>query len=169
VKSEPKSQKGEPKPLPERRGKPVSQRLKKRKISDSDSESSINSYSHHETFQKRDRHKTREDRYEPKKRKHRSGTHDEARKWKKKREKRGDKTKASKKAAEDLMTNFSSKSVSQERLTVGNSSLHCLAKADSARFVPSTGLVYSEMAAHPLQLGDGAVCITLPRLQRVGY
>lgn len=71
-----------------------------------------------EIFERRPRHKTREDRYEPKK-KAKKGSKDEERRLKKKKEKKGDRKKAAKKAGEDLMRNFSSKRISQERLTVG--------------------------------------------------
>jgi len=71
-----------------------------------------------EIFEKQPRRKTREELYNHKKREKRDGQ-DEEKRIRKKREKRGDKKKAAKKAGEDLMNNFSSKSVGQERLTVG--------------------------------------------------
>ncbi len=72
-----------------------------------------------ETFEKRTRYKTREDRYDPQKDKHvKRGDEDKRRKKKKQAE--NQRKKASKKAGEDLMWKFSSKSVSQERLTVSD-------------------------------------------------
>lgn len=75
-----------------------------------------------ETFEKRARHKTREDRYDPNKEKSRNRKEkevEEAEKQpRKRREKKSDKRKAAKKAGEDLMNNFSSKSIGQDRLTV---------------------------------------------------
>jgi hypothetical protein len=94
---------------------------KKRKREASVSGTSISSASSkpkQETFERRPRHKTREDRYEPKKAK-KGAKDDEERRFKKKKEKKGDRKKAAKKAGEDLMRNFSSKRISQERLTVG--------------------------------------------------
>ncbi|KAI9053668.1 hypothetical protein LZ554_002622 [Drepanopeziza brunnea f. sp. 'monogermtubi'] len=70
-----------------------------------------------ETFEKRPRHKTREDRYEPKKEK-RSRKNDENKATRKKREKKGNRRKAAKRAGEDLMQNFSSNRIGQERLTM---------------------------------------------------
>ena len=164
AKPEPKSRKGdEPKLHPEKREDHVAQQHKKHKVASSDSESSAESNTRQETYEKRDRHKTREDRYElkKKKKKHKSDKPDGERKPKKKREKKGDKKRASKKAGEDLMNNFSSKSVAQDRLTVRSFSEGWLAQADSARFVPLMRLVYSKMVAHPLQLDDEAVSVTL--------
>jgi len=95
---------------------------KKRKREASVSGTSISSASSKqkkETFERRPRHKTREDRYEPKKKAKKGPKEDEERRLKKKKEKKGDRKKAAKKAGEDLMRNFSSKRISQERLTVG--------------------------------------------------
>lgn len=119
----PKSRKGAEPNLHdlERREESASHSHKKRKIAPSDSGSSANSNVRRESFERRDRHKTREDRYEPKK-KHKSDKADVERKSKKKREKKGDKRKKEKKAGEDLMHHFSSKSIGQERLTVSTSS-----------------------------------------------
>lgn len=72
-----------------------------------------------ETFEKRARHKTREDRYEPRKKEKRQGKIAVEKSSRKKREKRGDRKKAARKAGEELMQNFSSKSIAQDRLTVG--------------------------------------------------
>ncbi|CZT47451.1 uncharacterized protein RSE6_08013 [Rhynchosporium secalis] len=70
-----------------------------------------------ETFEKRARHKTREDRYEPKKKEAKSKRNDE-KPSRKKREKRGDRKKIAKKSGEELIQNFSSKNISQDRLTI---------------------------------------------------
>lgn len=128
MKAEPKSRKGEPKSALERREEPVSRHQKKRNVESLDSASSADSHVYHKTFLKRERHKTREDRYEPKKKKHKEDTQDGEPKRKKKREKKGDMKKAAKKAGEDLMNNFSSKSVAQDRLTVRSPSYHTLRK-----------------------------------------
>lgn len=71
-----------------------------------------------ETFEKRVRHKTREERYEPKKKEKQRPKDGVEKRPRKKKEKKGDLKKAAKKAGEDLMQNFSSTSISQERLTV---------------------------------------------------
>ncbi|KAG9242400.1 hypothetical protein BJ878DRAFT_544292 [Calycina marina] len=68
-----------------------------------------------ETFEKRPRHKTRENLYDPKRREEKN---DPVEKRTKNREKRGDKRKAVRKAGEDLMNNFTSKNVGQDRLTM---------------------------------------------------
>jgi hypothetical protein len=72
-----------------------------------------------ETFDKRPRHKTKEDRYEPKK-KH-AKSEKTAEKKRSKLEKKGDRKNAAKKAGEDLIRNFTSKNIGQERLTVRGS------------------------------------------------
>jgi hypothetical protein len=79
--------------------------------------SSVVSNSKQETFEKRARYKTREDRYESKKVKKRPKDGDE-KKPRRYKEKRDDRKKAGKKAGEDLMQNFTSKSIGNERLTV---------------------------------------------------
>lgn len=97
---------------------PSSHVHKRRKAEPSNSVTSANSSAHHETFEKRARHKTREDRYEPKKGGRKFDKDDREKRPRKKREKKGDKKKTAKKAGEDLVNNFSSKSIAQERLTV---------------------------------------------------
>ncbi len=83
------------------------------------SRSTVSSRPRVENFEKRPRYKTREDRYDPKKDNHvKRGDEDKRRK--KKKETNSQRKKAVKKAGEDLMWNFSSKSVGQERLTVSN-------------------------------------------------
>lgn len=71
-----------------------------------------------EVFEKRARHKTREDRYEPKEANKKEGKNIEIKRSVSKREKKSDRRKAAKKAGEDLMNNFISKNIGQERLTV---------------------------------------------------
>ncbi len=95
---------------------------KKRKREESVSETSKSSASPNtkqEIFEIRPRHKTREDRYGPKKKAQVGSKDEEERRLKKKKEKKGDRKKAAKKAGENLMQKFSSKKISQERLTVG--------------------------------------------------
>jgi hypothetical protein len=108
----------------ERRDKPKEEQSAKRKAPELSTSSSASSNVRQETFEERGRHKTREDHYEPTKKKHKANKRDMPdveRKSRKKREKRGDRKKESKKAAENLMSHFSSKSVGQERLTVSTS------------------------------------------------
>jgi len=88
-------------------------------LSESLSSSSSSSSRHREEkFERRKRHKTREDKYDLKKR----GTESKGGKTRTKREKKGDRNRAAKKAGEDLMHKFSSKSIGQERLTVSTNS-----------------------------------------------
>ncbi|KAG0650761.1 hypothetical protein D0Z07_2736 [Hyphodiscus hymeniophilus] len=117
LKPEPNLRKNELKPHVEKREEPVSHQAKKRKDASSESESTAESHARRENFTKRDRHKTRDDRYEPRKKKHKSDKQDGERNPKKRREKKGDKGRASKKAGEELMNKFSSEKVSQDRLT----------------------------------------------------
>ncbi|PBP22383.1 hypothetical protein BUE80_DR006729 [Diplocarpon rosae] len=88
---------------------------KKQKMDHSDDGGSSHTSSYNpprEKFEKRARHKTREDRYEPKKKEERSE------KTEKKREKRGDRRRAAKESGEKLMQNFSSQNVARDRLTM---------------------------------------------------
>ncbi|OBT56485.1 hypothetical protein VE04_04984 [Pseudogymnoascus sp. 24MN13] len=73
---------------------------------------------HKETFEKRGRHKTKEDRYESKKARKHADEDDRPAKKKTIKVKRGDAAKASKKAGEDLINGFRPKNVSQDRLTI---------------------------------------------------
>lgn len=85
-----------------------------------------------EVFEKRTRHKTREDLYEPNE-KHKSSKKDSEEKLRrKKKEKKSGRRKAAKKAGEDLMHNFSSKSIGQDRLTVSISISSLLQQTDKA-------------------------------------
>jgi hypothetical protein len=131
---------------------------KKQRIASSDSgipiPSSVSSNAVQQSFEKRARHKTREDRYEPKKetksKKARGGKSS-----KKKREKSSQK--AGRKSGTDLVHNFSSKSISQDRLTVSVSRLHVGPGLIVSRFVHQMALDYLKMAAHLLQLDVVAV------------
>ncbi|OBT75964.1 hypothetical protein VF21_05768 [Pseudogymnoascus sp. 05NY08] len=71
-----------------------------------------------ETFEKRSRHKTNEDRYESKKARKHVDENEKPAKKKTIKVKRGDAAKASRKAGEDLMNGFRPKNVSQDRLTI---------------------------------------------------
>jgi hypothetical protein len=71
-----------------------------------------------ETFEKRPRHKTREDLYEPKDQLKNSTSHVGERKRSTKRETKGEKRRAMRRAGEDLMNNFSSENIANDRLTV---------------------------------------------------
>jgi len=91
---------------------------KRRRVEQSDLEKSEQSNAPKESFKKRARHKTREDRYEPRKDRIKGEHREKEKEPKRKREKQGDRKNAAKKAGEDLINNFSSKSIGQERLTV---------------------------------------------------
>ncbi|KAE8447624.1 hypothetical protein EG329_010595 [Mollisiaceae sp. DMI_Dod_QoI] len=72
-----------------------------------------------ETFEKRARHKTREDKYEPKAGDKKTKKNGAEQKPRRKREKKKSECgKTAKKSGEDLMHNFSSKSIGQDRLTI---------------------------------------------------
>ncbi|KAA8570296.1 hypothetical protein EYC84_002603 [Monilinia fructicola] len=68
-----------------------------------------------ETFEKKARHKTREDRYDMKKRITKAEATEKP--IKRRREKRGDRKKAARRASEELMNNFASNKIGQDRLT----------------------------------------------------
>ncbi|KAI9642327.1 hypothetical protein NHQ30_009129 [Ciborinia camelliae] len=68
-----------------------------------------------ETFEKRPRHKTREDRYDTKKKSNKAEVVEKP--IKTRREKKGDRKKAARKASGDLMKNFASNKIGQDRLT----------------------------------------------------
>ena len=91
---------------------------RKRKAESSDNDSSTSRSVRQETFEKRKRHKTREDRYEAKKEKENLEEKDGKKRPRMKRAKKGDEKRAARKAGEDLMNNFTSESIGQERLTV---------------------------------------------------
>jgi hypothetical protein len=71
-----------------------------------------------EIFEKRLRHKTREDRYKLKNKKEKPIDKDGEDRPRTKRVKRGDAAKAAKTAGKKLMNSFASKSISKDRLTV---------------------------------------------------
>ncbi|KFY92077.1 hypothetical protein V498_05164, partial [Pseudogymnoascus sp. VKM F-4517 (FW-2822)] len=83
-----------------------------------DSESESDQPQRKETFEKRSRHKTKEDKYESKKARKHAVEDDKPAKRKVIKVKRGDAAKASKKAGEDLINGFRSKNVAQDRLTM---------------------------------------------------
>lgn len=83
-----------------------------------DSQSESDQPQRKETFEKRSRHKTKEDRYESKKTRKHVVEDDKPAKKKTIKVKRGDAAKASRKAGEDLINGFRSKNVAQDRLTV---------------------------------------------------
>lgn len=111
-----------------------------------------------ETFEKRERHKTREDRYEPKKTlvDPKSKVNKE-----KKRENKGKikpRGKGFKNTGGDLMQQFSSKSVGHDRLTVrALKTILCGALLIIGRCVHLTQLAYSKMAERLLLGDDGDV------------
>ncbi|KAF7894120.1 hypothetical protein EAF00_007634 [Botryotinia globosa] len=69
-----------------------------------------------ETFEKRARHKTREDRYDTKRKSDKAEAVDKP--IRTRREKRGDRKTAARKASKDLMSNFASNKIGKDRLTV---------------------------------------------------
>ncbi|KAK0119023.1 hypothetical protein ONS96_012092 [Cadophora gregata f. sp. sojae] len=71
-----------------------------------------------ETFEKRPRHKTREDIYEPKKKNKKRKRASGERSSRKKRERRGGSKNAANTAGDELIQNFRSKNISQDRLTI---------------------------------------------------
>ncbi|OBT66656.1 hypothetical protein VE03_03870 [Pseudogymnoascus sp. 23342-1-I1] len=83
-----------------------------------DSQSESDQPRRKETFEKRSRHKTKEDRYESKKTRQHAAEDDKPAKKKVIKVKRGDAAKASRKAGEDLINGFRSKHVAQDRLTM---------------------------------------------------
>ena len=104
----------------------ATQPKKKRIITLSESETSecsSSSVSREEVFEKRARHRTREERYKPKEKKSRKSGKAAEEKWSKmRREKRGDRKRSARKAGEELLNTFSSKNIGQERLTVSSPS-----------------------------------------------
>ncbi|KAF8857005.1 hypothetical protein BDZ45DRAFT_452700 [Acephala macrosclerotiorum] len=93
---------------------------KKQRIESSESNSSdpfTDESPPRETFEKRARHKTREDKYEPKIGCEKT-KRDAPKRKSKRKEKKSDRRKAAKKSGKELMQNFNSKSIGQERLTV---------------------------------------------------
>lgn len=107
-----------------------------------------------ESFEKRRRHKTREDRYEPKRALVNPKSQVNREKKREKKEKAKSRRKVPRNTGEDLMHQFSSKSVGLDRLTV------CALKSALSgdlliiiRCVPLIPLVYSK-TAEPLLLGD---------------
>ncbi|KFY84933.1 hypothetical protein V500_08873 [Pseudogymnoascus sp. VKM F-4518 (FW-2643)] len=83
-----------------------------------DSQSESDKPRRKETFEKRSRHKTKEDRYESKKARKHVIEDDKPAKKKVIKVKRGDAAKASRKAGEDLINGFRSRNVAQDRLTM---------------------------------------------------
>lgn len=104
------------------RARPYSGKAKKHKqaalSTTADSQSDSDQPKRKETFEKRSRHKTREDRYESKKARKYDSEDDKPAKKKTIKVKRGDAAKASRKAGEDLINGFKSNNVAQDRLTV---------------------------------------------------
>ncbi|PQE27112.1 hypothetical protein CJF32_00000071 [Rutstroemia sp. NJR-2017a WRK4] len=68
-------------------------------------------------FEKRARHRTREDKYEPKKKQSKKPNPEKP--TRKRRGKKGDQKQAARKASESLKDNFNSNKIGQERLTIG--------------------------------------------------
>ena len=113
-----------------------------------------------ETFEKRTRHKTKADRYEPKKKRHTSEKAVEEKRPTTKPEKRRGRKKAAKKAGEDFIRNFPSKSMDQERLTVSSSPDTNSRYAKYPSFDHLTVSACSRMGVHLLQLNVVVVSIS---------
>ena len=150
-----------------KQGKSSSKLQRKQKVETPDIQTAGQSRNRQETFEKRPRHKTREDLYEPKDRQKNSRSYDEEKQPKSGREKRGDKTRATRKVGEDLIHNFSSENIAQDRLTV---SIWCsggererdiyiyIYMLNSSSFDPPNVLASSTTAEHPHHKGIEAVC-----------
>jgi len=133
--------------------------FRKRKVESSSSASEREDHSAlqsstKEVFEKRTRHKAREDLYEPIKKYKSSRKDSEEKSRRKKKEKKSDRRKAAKRAGEDLMHNFSSKSIGQDRLTVSislSSVLQQTHKANTWEMRPShrPGLFKNGRASSP--------------------
>lgn len=154
------AKKDNPRPaMPEpQKDKPTSR--KKQKVDSSNSEVSSQTTSPtaaKETFEKRPRRKTREDRYEPKRKETHPKKTDEEMATNRKRLKRCDRGKAAKKAGEELMQNFSSKSIGRERLTVSNGNTLIQDIADPPRYALFTAQGFLLMAELHLQQDIEAV------------
>lgn len=131
-----------------------------RDIDDMHTSGLMNGYANSPTpkkrYEKRARHKTREDRYEPKA----NGTKPKAKRTKATSTKKQKPTRGNANVGQDLMQSFSSKSIVQERLTV---SLHAPSRTyhiDKTRFVPIVESGYSTTAVPPLPLDDVAVSLS---------
>lgn len=97
------------------------ERRKRRRSPSPDVEvSPIRNNKRKETFEKRARHKTNEDRYDPKKRAEKEKEKREKKEEKSKRVKKSGRQKESKIPGETLMKNFESKNVANDRLTVSS-------------------------------------------------
>jgi hypothetical protein len=118
-----------------------------------------------ESFEKRRRHKTRENRYEPKKTLVDPKSQVNRERQGQKKGKPKSRRKVPRTAGEDLMHQFSSKSVGLDRLTVSAvKTILCGRLLIVTRCVPLTLLAYSKTAEH-LLLEDGVdvskVCLAL--------
>lgn len=102
-----------------------------------------------ETFEKRSRHKTKEDRYESKKARKHDVEDDKPAKKKSIKVKRGDAAKASKKAGEDLINGFRPKNVSQDRLTVRSLKYNSGKITNFWQIRPGTGIFKNGRASSP--------------------
>jgi hypothetical protein len=134
---------------------------KKQRIAYSDSDisspSSISSNAVHGSFEKEARRKTREDRYEPKKKDTKSKNTRGKKSSKKKREKKSDRKISGRKSGADLAHNFSSKSIGQDRLTVSIIRISVGPGLIIGRYAHLMALDCSKMAAHLLPLDVVAV------------
>ena len=93
---------------------------RKRKYAlDDDPSSSSELPQANEIFDKRRRHKTKEDRYDAKAKKSKAAVENKTAKKNAKKFKRGDGAKILRAAGEDLIRSFASNKVAKERLTVG--------------------------------------------------
>ena len=117
----------------------------------SDSGTSKTSNEREETFEKRARFKTREDRYEPRDKSRKPVNPNGNSRSKSKREKRGDRKKAAKKSGEELIRKFSSKSIGQHRLTVRNPRQMTYKLLSTDRFLLLMALGFSRMVVHRRQ------------------
>jgi hypothetical protein len=126
----------------------------------SESGTSKTSNGREETFEKRARYKTRQDRYEPKDKTRKPVNPNGHSRGKSKREKRGDRKKAAKKAGEELIEKFSSKSIGKHRLTVRSTRRMMCKLLITDRFGLLMALGFSRMVVHRCQ--PNVVAVSAP-------
>lgn len=103
-----------------------------------------------EMFEKRRRHKTKEDRYDAKAKKSKAAAGGNATKKKTKKVKRGEAAKILRAAGEDLIRGFASDKIAQQRLTVSTAYCRVLAmNIDALQMRPGTGIFRNGKASSP--------------------
>lgn len=106
-----------------------------------------------EIFKMRRRHKTKEDRYDAKAKKNKAAGVGNATKKKTKKVKRGDAAKTLRAAGEDLLRDFASDKIAQQRLTVSTAYCRVLAiDIDALQMRPGTGIFRNGKASSPSRI-----------------